>query len=540
MGSPPLANRPRAEAASVEDLLVDIRRGAVRIPRFQRPFSWKRDDVKRLLDSVWRGYPVGSLLLWERPARADRLQVGPLSIDAPEHAQASWVVDGQQRLTALAGSLLHPGTLDAGVVDDFAWFFDLEREEFVAPRASPPPSWIPVNVMGSSVETLKWARSKPDLIANRTFEISKALREYRLPLYVVADADEGVLREIFDRLNSNGRRLTAGQVFNALHGGASEDPDSLTALADHLDGLRFGRLDEDLLLTALFAIRGLDITRTAGDQARDPRLTGALPAAEQALRRTIVFLKTHARIPHMRVLPYRLAVPVLARFFSLHPEPRSRSLDLLSRWLWRGAVSGVHGDSSRAYQREQPRSVGQDEEASIQQLLKQLPAGWTPSPASVEYRLSQKAQSRIQTLALIALGPRHLESGAAIEAALLLEQLGIGSLPEVLPRRKSMPSSERALARGVANRLFHEPASKAQIQAWVRTQGDPEVVRSQGIDDAAREALLAGEGGRFLSLRNDLLASHLDRFVKARTAWNLSDRPSLQYVLTLDDAALAT
>lgn len=513
-----------------------ITKGEIRIPTFQRPFAWKREDVKKLLDSVWRGYPVGALLFWEKHAPAGHVQVGPLEIDAPEASRASWVVDGQQRLTALAGSLLYPKRFDPSALDEFAWFFDLEAREFVSPRAQPPPpQWVPVHALGSSVETLKWAKDKQEALANIAFEVSKAMREYRLPLYIVSTVDEGVLREIFDRLNNSGKPLTAAQVFNALHGGAGEEPNSLEALADQLSTLRFGRLDEDLLLAVLFAIRGLDVTRAMLEQAHDPRLEGALADSEGALRRAIVFLRTHARIPHLSVLPYRLALQVLARFFALHPEPRSRTLELLSRWVWRGALSGAHGESSRAFARDQFRAIRQDEEASVQSLLAGVPKEPLPAPALDEFRWRQKAQSRLQMLSLIALGPRHLATGEPFAADALLESLGEESPPEIVARLPSMSAEDRELAQSVANRLFHLPESRPQLQAWIRSQDSAEVLASHGIDADARSALLAGEDGRFLSFRAAALARHLEQFLRARAAWNLSDRPSLQYVLSLDE-----
>lgn len=530
MTAPPLTDRPRAGAESVEDLLIRIKRGEIRIPPFQRPFAWKRDDVRKLLDSVWRGYPVGALLFWEKKAPAARVRVGPLVIDAPEVSRASWVVDGQQRLTALAGSLLNPGKLEAAAADEFTWFFDLDGGEFVPPRSSVPPHLVPVNVLANSVDVLRWAKDKPEDLANRAFELSKALREYRFPLNVVSGSDEAELREIFDRLNGSGRPLSAAQVFNALRGGTGEEPNSLESLGDQLADLQFGRLDEDLLLTILFAIRGLDITKALRDQARSPLLEGALTDSREALRRAIVFLKSHARIPHVRVLPYRLALQVLARFFALHPEPRSRTLDLLSRWVWRGAVSGMHGQG-RAFERQQLKSVGQGEEESVQKLLADLPR--TPSPALAldEFRLDQKAQSRLQTLGLIALGPRHLATGSALTADTLIESLGDDSLPEILPRPASMTQEDRKRTRSVANRLFHPPESKPQLQAWVRAQNDSQVLASHGIGRDAQAGLAAGEKGQFIALRQARLAEHLDGFVRSRTAWNLSDRPSIQSVL---------
>ena len=109
MPSPPrLPRKPEARTEKVEDLVERVLRGVVRVPEFQRGLKWDADDVRDLFDSIHRGYPIGSLLFYKRPAAAARLEVGPLKIDAREISEAWWVVDGQQRLTALAGCLARP------------------------------------------------------------------------------------------------------------------------------------------------------------------------------------------------------------------------------------------------------------------------------------------------------------------------------------------------------------------------------------------------------------------------------------------------
>ena len=61
--------------------LVDlVLSGRIRLPSFQRDYRWRPGDVESLFDSVLRRYPIGNLLLWERPAlprRADPAFVGP-------------------------------------------------------------------------------------------------------------------------------------------------------------------------------------------------------------------------------------------------------------------------------------------------------------------------------------------------------------------------------------------------------------------------------------------------------------------------------
>lgn len=535
MDAPLLKERPLAEVESVEDLLLRVKKGAVRVPSFQRAFVWKRDDIGKLLDSIWRGYPIGVPIFWRKKAGAQRLHLGPLTIDAEEMTDAWWVVDGQQRLTSLAGTLMHPGRFDTGTSDDFAWYFDLERGEFIPAGRAPIPQWVPVNVLGTSVDTLKWAKDKPDHLARRAFEVSKALREYRLPFYLVSGTQEPVLRDIFDRLNVTGKALNAVEVFNALRGGDGQQPDDLAGLAEQLSDLQFGRIDEELLLSVLYSVRNLDVTRPLKEQARNPLLEGAIPDAKEALTRTIVFLKNHARIPHISLLPYRLALLVLARFFFRHATPRSRSLELLSRWLWRGAISGTHAGDSRAFVRSQMRAVTADEEASVQALLTGLSRSAPPELRLDEFRL-QKAQSKIQMVAMLALNPRHLGTGEQLRPEAVLEAFGDKAFPEIIARKPSFPEETRDAARGVANRLFHEPQPKQQLQAWIRHPRDRDILASHGIDQNAQSALASGEDAQFLRARHAVLTRHIGDFIKTRAAWKLSDRPSLQYVLSLPES----
>ena len=59
---------PTATSYTIEDLLRYVENGRVRIPNFQRVFRWQAVDVARLLESIYLGYSIGSLLLWERAA----------------------------------------------------------------------------------------------------------------------------------------------------------------------------------------------------------------------------------------------------------------------------------------------------------------------------------------------------------------------------------------------------------------------------------------------------------------------------------------
>src|ERR1041384_2207899 len=99
--SPPveLVRRPEAKTDSVEDLVAAAMRGEVRIPVFQRGLEWQSNHVLDLFDSIYRGFPIGSLLLRRAPATAGTVRIGPVTVFGIETKSALWVVDGQQRLT---------------------------------------------------------------------------------------------------------------------------------------------------------------------------------------------------------------------------------------------------------------------------------------------------------------------------------------------------------------------------------------------------------------------------------------------------------
>ncbi|PYV15545.1 MAG: hypothetical protein DMG21_14790 [Acidobacteria bacterium] len=95
---------------SVSELIDDFESGNIAIPEIQRDVVWDADDIKALMDSIGRGYPCGSLILWE-PRESDkslvRSMIRPERIDQfggvlPRY----FLLDGQQRVTALASVTL--------------------------------------------------------------------------------------------------------------------------------------------------------------------------------------------------------------------------------------------------------------------------------------------------------------------------------------------------------------------------------------------------------------------------------------------------
>src|SRR5215204_5113736 len=135
-------NRSASDSFSIAEVVDLAEQGYLRVPHFQRAFVWDASDVRALFDSLYRGFPIGTLLLWKRHGPPGTAWFGPLRLEVPERADALWVVDGQQRVTSLLGAL---SQRFRKADDRFEVYFDLVSERFIGVRrGAAPPRAMPV------------------------------------------------------------------------------------------------------------------------------------------------------------------------------------------------------------------------------------------------------------------------------------------------------------------------------------------------------------------------------------------------------------
>ena len=536
---PALGRRPEARAEAVEDLVRFTREGRVRVPEFQRGLKWNAQQVLDLFDSIYRGYPIGSLLLFRRRAPAARVHLGPILIDGPEIADAMWVVDGQQRLTALAASMLRPEPMPSTPVDPFVVYFDPKESRFLAPtrEGHMPATAVPVNLLIDATRLSEWIFTWPHAqdgeFRSAVFEASKRIREYRVPMYVLDSDEADLLREIFFRINSSGKKLEWSEVYDALYGHDGPIPSSISQLAVELGGLGMGTLRHEDLTSCLLAIRGLDVTRTLAEhRRRDPDvLRGAVADALPVLRQVLSFLRSQAAVVHLRLLPRAFVVEVLARFFVLHPEPGSRTLDLLTRWVWRVFLGEGMYDERSLRRRSVADLQADDEEASVQALLALAPKQRV-EPSWADTFDARAARSRLVLLALASLAPRELSDGRPIDVASLMESSGAEAFRVIVPARGRVTKEVRS----PANRMIHAGAgsARAALVQRIRAKGTGDiVVASHGISAAGAQALVSDQPGVFVERRKDVIIATLMDLGDRLGGWSRGDRdrPSISYLV---------
>jgi hypothetical protein len=480
-------------------LLDDISKGKIRIPRFQRPFVWRQSDMLALLQSVMLGYPIGSLFLFNtEEALSSSDQFGPLTIPTPPTATVSYLLDGQQRLSTLAGCLQLPDEASGSRAGDVVWdiYFDLRTGDFVIPpKGATELHHFPVRSLLSTSKFLTASRllmddgpDDADDLLTKADDLANAFRNFQIPLVTVQDTDLATAVEVFARLNRRGRRMSADEMVSALtyEDGGFHLADELDTLTEELLEPRgFGNLDRVFMLRAVLATLGRDIyardwenlvgRKTSGSQplTTQPDLKSAVDQTAQGLKGALDFLSS-VGVTSDRLLPYGLQLVLLAETFRLCPQPDPATRALLERWFWVTSFTGWFRGVNTAQVRkavDEMRELARGKRQSLEVVDLDAPA--EPFPARFDLR---SARVRAFVVFLGSLGPRSLgEPNRPLDAGRLLSHRGHHALGHVVSRL-----GDNELQQSPANRMLVDEGHAGQsIDDLVN---DPGWLASHGFD----------------------------------------------------------
>jgi hypothetical protein len=197
----------------IETLLTWVKSGEIAIPEIQRPFVWEPVKVRNLLDSLYRGYPIGYLVAWRNPTI--RLKDGTSS------AGKRILIDGQQRVTALMAALLGQTVLTKEYETTrirIAFHPTEKRFEVANPAIQKDTAWITdvADLFAPNAKLLQitknYASNRPSVDEDAlfgTFERLRGIINNQVGVIELAeDLDIETVTEIFIRVNSAGATLS--------------------------------------------------------------------------------------------------------------------------------------------------------------------------------------------------------------------------------------------------------------------------------------------------------------------------------------------
>jgi hypothetical protein len=508
--------RVKSSIESLRGLIEEVTEGRLRLPAFQRSFTWRNDQIADLFDSVAQGYPIGSLFLWNTGGdHVTSSAIGPfVQPQRKPGSPVSLVIDGQHRVVTLAGVLL------ARPEDEARWqlYYDPKAGRFCHP---PPgrdaePTWVRVANLRNTLSVLQEARRLLELEpksapawVERIERVARAITEYQIPV-IGYSGDLNSAIEVFARLNQKGKSMGPDELLSALTYRETEGDEFRLAsrideLSSDVEGMGFGEVSRTVILRAILVAADLDIysqdwSRLAKDlRARDKDrdlLAKAIGVARDGLRAAIEFLREEG-VLSVRQLPYGMQLVTLSAYLGVNPKPDHAQRAVLSRMLWVSSFSAWFGPPAqeRALVREL-RALAKSSAAFDSLNSMDLDTPSLPIPSQVDQK-SARVRALINVLAAQApMRPDGSSLGHDIGPLLLTKEAG--ALARIFT------SGPKDLLASPANRVIAVTNEGGTARPWLRKLDlsvRDDVLVSLAIPPKSFDLLEGNEAAAFLDER---------------------------------------
>lgn len=213
----------------VKEYIAKLEKGYIRIPIFQREYTWDENQVCKLLDSIYKGFPISTLILWESN---NDIETNNSFFDynfniTSDSNEFSVLLDGQQRSLSLFGCFKGVKTNNFDFknfcinLDDLK-FFDWD-DSFFHYKENLEPSDISITTLLNEINEDKMLElveeklqdSSDDIkgsVLSRVLNIKKAINNYQLTFTRSSGVDLLFAPSIFEKINTAGKRLTQENI----------------------------------------------------------------------------------------------------------------------------------------------------------------------------------------------------------------------------------------------------------------------------------------------------------------------------------------
>lgn len=383
---------------SVRELVDKAKRGELMLPEMQRRYVWPATRVRDLLDSLYRGYPSGTILVWETDEDVETrdLAVGPTQ--APTTSQKILLLDGQQRITSLAATLsgdpVHVRSKNKGKTIDILFnlehpdgppvdVMELEEEDFTADiedveeemvakrdiqeelkkRAfvvassalKTNPLWVPVSDIFKKTESqilraidINSDDERWDKYSERLQKV-KRIADYQYVMQVLEKSmSYEEVTEIFVRVNSLGIKLRGSDL--ALAQITSRWKGFMNLIEEF--SKEFGD-DEDYILETGLPVRMLVVLATKQSRFKTvgrlnaEALEESWKKAARGFQYAINFLRSNAEVDNLRYLSSPFLIIPIAVYAVLNDENLSPDEEKkLLKWFYTAHMRGHYSMGS--------------------------------------------------------------------------------------------------------------------------------------------------------------------------------------------------
>lgn len=521
---------PEPKVQYLKSILQKIAVGELRIPAFQREFVWKEEQIIKLLDSLFRGYPIGSLLFWQVSKQELTVQTEPQIPfpNVPISYPLSYVLDGLQRLSVLYG------VFNEKQEDEiFKVLFDLRKQYFVHQKdavskdacISMSHLFSPLHLLETQSKLAKLDDAKS--LIDSSVKLHTAFQEYMIPTVTITERQVKDVVAMFERINSSGTPLDAVDFMRALTWSEQFDlNEEVQKLQKELAKSEFS-IKEEILVKVIAVMAGKDPESTSMFELRDTdpaKLHDAAQRTISSLQSSISFLRDEFNISSSDYVPYETQILVLSKYFNT--EKRSPSSDkALKRWFITTGFNQELRGKADTYVSALIHAAEELAEGNIEAL--QLRVKIVDADLLDKRFIRGKALSAAFGCLLASSGARSLISGEPIDPDEVMHEfdginypglLSLSDIQSLLPNAISNKIFANVILSPAAeSKYFRKTSARSALSKSKSKLGDQfdDVLKSQFISAEAFDAYEAEDFNQFLRLRAKSLATAIETFCRS-------------------------
>jgi hypothetical protein len=347
---------PEPQSRTFSSLISDIEKGQIKIPQFQRDFVWDIKKSSHLMDSIVKGYPIGTFIFWRTKERLRSVRnIGNLTLPDPEEGEfVDFVLDGQQRLTSLFASLKGLKiTREDGKVDDYSEIYlDLEAnsdEQIVALDVSEKDPNSVISLSHLLYGGLTLLAQYPQQYLPLIEEYKKRIESYNYSIIQIKEAPIDIATEIFTRINVGGKPLTLFEIMIAKTFDLVRDFDlseKYKELIEDLKTVNYETISDATVLQVASIMLEKECQRKVILNLEKRQFIDIWEEVIDAIKRAVEYFRNYYRIPVSKLLPYNSLIVPFSYFFYHHPDkPTGDKQRYLEDFFWRCAISGRYSSS---------------------------------------------------------------------------------------------------------------------------------------------------------------------------------------------------
>lgn len=330
------------------DLISEIETGQVKIPQFQRKFVWSVKASAKLLDSVIKGYPIGTFIYWRTNERLRAVRdLGNITLPEPKEGELiNYVLDGQQRLTSLFASLKGVQITDEeDKISDYSkMYVDLtavDDGEIIITDISDNEDNTYIKVTDLMEGSLQMLASFPVEYHSTLERYKKIIQSYTFSVINLKDAPINVATEVFTRLNVGGKALTLFEIMVAKTYDSARQFDlseKYDELIEDLTTSHYETIPSATVLQVVAMLLKKDCTRKQILKLEKQKFIDIWDDAIDCIKSSVDFFRSYG-IAVSRILPYNALIVPFSYFFYIHKKnPTGIMKKRLEDYFWRASL----------------------------------------------------------------------------------------------------------------------------------------------------------------------------------------------------------